>query len=154
MKDCLMCGIIDDSKKNKEPFFVKELTTGYVVMSWHQFFKGYVLFVCKNHIEEIHELDDDFRGKFLNEMVLVGKAVYLSFKPKKMNYATLGNSDPHLHWHIIPRYGTDPKPENTIWSISEDVWQKKIDPNSIDFKESKERLKKQIEMLYDKNWEV
>ena len=32
-----------------------------------------------------------------------------------MNYELLGNSDPHLHWHIIPRYKTDPRWGAPIW---------------------------------------
>ena len=28
----------------------------------------------------------------------------------KLNYEVLGNSLPHLHTHVIPRYADDPKP--------------------------------------------
>ena len=28
----------------------------------------------------------------------------------KMNYETLGNSLPHLHTHLVPRYTDDPRP--------------------------------------------
>jgi diadenosine tetraphosphate (Ap4A) HIT family hydrolase len=28
----------------------------------------------------------------------------------KLNYDVLGNSLPHLHTHVIPRYARDPKP--------------------------------------------
>ena len=29
----------------------------------------------------------------------------------KMNYDILGNSVPHLHVHLVPRYADDPRPE-------------------------------------------
>jgi diadenosine tetraphosphate (Ap4A) HIT family hydrolase len=32
------------------------------------------------------------------------------YRPLKMNYETLGNSLPHLHTHLIPRFTTDPRP--------------------------------------------
>jgi hypothetical protein len=32
-----------------------------------------------------------------------------------MNYELLGNTDPHLHWHIVPRYKTDPRWGQPIW---------------------------------------
>jgi diadenosine tetraphosphate (Ap4A) HIT family hydrolase len=28
----------------------------------------------------------------------------------KVNYETLGNSMPHLHTHVMPRYALDPRP--------------------------------------------
>ena len=31
-------------------------------------------------------------------------------RPVKMNYNLLGNSLPHLHTHVVPRYADDPKP--------------------------------------------
>jgi diadenosine tetraphosphate (Ap4A) HIT family hydrolase len=32
------------------------------------------------------------------------------YRPLKMNYETLGNSLPHLHTHLVPRYAADPRP--------------------------------------------
>ena len=34
----------------------------------HQRFKGYSLFLCKEHATEIHYLEKEFRRKFLEEM--------------------------------------------------------------------------------------
>lgn len=31
-------------------------------------------------------------------------------QPMKVNYNILGNSVPHLHTHIVPRYADDPRP--------------------------------------------
>ena len=116
MKNCLICKRIQDIKNNKNPFFVKELKTGYVVLKDDQFYKGYALFLCKKHVTELHELDDKFKAEFLNEMSQVAKAVHKTFNPVKLNYELLGNANPHLHWHIIPRYKNDSNPKKPIWS--------------------------------------
>ena len=29
------------------------------------------------------------------------------FSPDRLNYELLGNWEPHIHWHIYPRYKTD-----------------------------------------------
>ncbi len=38
---CLICDRIQQIKKGENPYFVKELETGYVVIGDHQHFKGY-----------------------------------------------------------------------------------------------------------------
>jgi diadenosine tetraphosphate (Ap4A) HIT family hydrolase len=40
----------------------------------------------------------------------VARALIAVYKPLKMNYETLGNSLPHLHTHLVPRYTADPRP--------------------------------------------
>ena len=116
--ECGICEIISQIKNNQNTHFVKELETGYVVLRDYQFYMGYVLFLCKRHGTELFELEPDFRRKFLDDMNRVAEAVYKSFKPKKMNYELLGNSEPHLHWHIIPRYEDDPNPHRPVWEIN------------------------------------
>jgi len=34
----------------------------------------------------------------------VARALITVYEPLKMNYETLGNSLPHLHTHLVPRY--------------------------------------------------
>jgi diadenosine tetraphosphate (Ap4A) HIT family hydrolase len=36
-----------------------------------------------------------------------------------LNYELLGNGAPHLHWHLFPRYDTDPSPGWPVWSDPE-----------------------------------
>jgi len=38
--------------------------------------------------------------------------------PDHMNIALLGNSCPHLHWSIVPRYRTDPHWGSPVWENS------------------------------------
>jgi diadenosine tetraphosphate (Ap4A) HIT family hydrolase len=40
----------------------------------------------------------------------VARALTDFYRPMKMNYETLGNSLPHLHTHLVPRYIEDPTP--------------------------------------------
>ena len=32
-----------------------------------------------------------------------------------MNYELLGNTVPHLHWHVVPRHDWDLNPKRPIW---------------------------------------
>lgn len=122
--------------KNENPYFVAELETGYVVIADRQLFRGYTLFLCKQHKKELFKLKTNYKLKFLEEMSVVSEAVFKAFKPKKLNCELLGNTDSHLHWHIIPRYYRDPKPLTAIWSIHSSI------RNSSKYKPTAEELKK------------
>ncbi|HMM00570.1 MAG TPA: HIT family protein [Bacilli bacterium] len=112
---CLICKRIDLIKQNKNPFFVYELETGYVVIGDHQRFKGYTLFLCKEHVAELHHLKRDFKVKYLEEVSIVAKACQNAFKATKMNIELLGNGDPHVHFHIFPRRKGDINIPGPVW---------------------------------------
>ena len=42
-------------------------------------------------------------------------AIHSALNPDHMNYECLGNSSPHLHWHVVPRYIDDPRWGQPIW---------------------------------------
>src|SRR3989449_5870961 len=73
-----------------------------------QAFEGYTFLTLKWHEEELYKLADKDRKQFLEDMSLISNALSKAFKPDKMNYELLANSMPHLHWHLIPRYTSDP----------------------------------------------
>ena len=123
MKECICCRIIRTLNSDEKDYFIAELNTGYAIISnrW-QYFRGYTLFICNECVGELHELSPEFRKQFLFEMSVVAEALYLALKPTKLNYELLGNGCRHLHWHLIPRYGTDPLPGKPIWSMSRDIF--------------------------------
>jgi len=51
---------------------------------------------------------DEFTA-FMAEARQAARAIAGAFRPDLMNYASLGNVMPHLHWHLVPRYRTDPR---------------------------------------------
>ncbi len=118
---CLICERIEIIKARTNPYAVAEGETGYVVLGDHQFFHGYTLFLSKLHITELHELDEETRRQFLWEMSEVAGAVFRAFKPRKLNYELLGNQDPHMHWHLIPRHADDPLPNLPGYMINASI---------------------------------
>ena len=104
---CLICERIELIKQGKNPHFVKELETGYVVIGDGQYFKGYTLFLAKEHVTELHQMQYETKIKFLEEMSIVQEAVAKAFQAEKMNIELLGNGDAHVHWHLFPRKAGD-----------------------------------------------
>ena len=78
-----------------------------MVIGDHQHFKGYTLFLYKDHKTELFHLEPTQKMKFLEEMSIVAEAVSKAFNAEKMNYELLGNGDTHLHWHLFPRVNGD-----------------------------------------------
>jgi len=60
------------------------------------------------------DLSDEQSCGYWREVLAVGRAVRDQFDPVKMNYMTLGNTVPHLHTHVVPRYRDDPAPGGPI----------------------------------------
>lgn len=106
---CLICERIDWIKEGGNPYFVKELETGYVVIGDSQYFKGYTLFLAKEHVTELHQMNIAIKLKFLEEMSLVQEVVAKAFQAEEMNVELLGNGDAHVHWHLFPRRVGDMK---------------------------------------------
>ncbi len=149
-KNCLVCERIDLIKKGKNPYFVVEMKTGYVVLADYQFYKGYSLFLCKKHTDELHKLPKKFKMKFLEEMSLLAEAIYKAFKPEKINYELLGNTEAHLHWHIIPRCKSDPDKKQPIWVIDKSIrCSPKTKPTKKELKKIKSKLLTEITKIKD-----
>ena len=103
----------------ENPYLIAELSTGYAVLADNQYYPGYTIFVAKQCVPELHDLLPDVRSRFLEEMAQVAEAVFRAFEPRKLNYELLGNSVPHLHWHLFPRYAGDPNPQWPVWNNEE-----------------------------------
>jgi diadenosine tetraphosphate (Ap4A) HIT family hydrolase len=73
--------------------------------------RGYTLVIWRGrHVNEPTELDEDEAAGYWAEVLAVARALIRVYGPLKMNYETLGNSLPHLHTHLVPRYAEDPRP--------------------------------------------
>ncbi len=151
--NCDMCNVIEQIKKGKNPWFVKELETGYVILGWNQHFYGYSLFICKQHVVELFDLDVDYRMKYMLEMTKVAEAVKNAFGAEKINYECLGNGDIHLHWHIFPRKSGDlfdygNKGNGPVWWLPKEImWSDDNKPSSCELDKMKIMLLSELERL-------
>ena len=76
---------------------------------------GYCIVVWRHgHVAEPADLDPRQACGYWQEVLAVGRAVRAQFDPVKLNYLTLGNTVPHLHTHVVPRYRDDPAPGGPI----------------------------------------
>lgn len=101
------------------------------VIGDHQFYPGYAMVLSKHHIREMHDLPANISAELFQDVLDLGKAIHAAFQPWKINYASLGNVDEHLHWHVIPRYADDPDKKEHPWKHSAIFSKYKTTPDDI-----------------------
>jgi diadenosine tetraphosphate (Ap4A) HIT family hydrolase len=109
-KGCPMCG---EGRPEETRFgariFAGEVSDAYLQRADIQ--RGYTVSIWRGrHVAEPTELDPDEAAAYWLEVVRVGRALEEHLQPVKMNYDLLGNSLPHMHTHLVPRYADDPRP--------------------------------------------
>jgi diadenosine tetraphosphate (Ap4A) HIT family hydrolase len=90
-------------------FFAGAAADAYLVRADIQ--RGLSVVVWRGrHVVEPTELSDAEAAAYGREVLAVGRALEQAFAPVKVNYDLLGNTVPHLHTHVVPRYADDPRP--------------------------------------------
>lgn len=107
---CAMCG---SARPESDDFGVRvhasEYTDAYLQRANVQ--RGYTVVIWRGrHVCEPTELTDEEAAAYWRDVLTVARALTAHYRPLKMNYETLGNSLPHLHTHLVPRYRADPAP--------------------------------------------
>ena len=89
--------------------FAGEVSDAYLQRADIQ--RGYTISIWRGrHVAEPTELEPDEGSAYWLEVMRVARALESYLQPVKMNYDLLGNSLPHLHTHLVPRYADDPRP--------------------------------------------
>lgn len=108
---CSFCG---QGRPDETPyglrFYAGELSDAYLSRGGVQRGLSYVVYRGR-HVVEPTELTLEEAARFWAELLHAARAIERVFEPVKMNYNILGNSLPHLHVHVVPRYAEDPRPE-------------------------------------------
>ena len=107
------CGMCESGRPESDEFGVRirrtEHTDAYLQRADVR--RGYTVVIWRGrHVCEPTELSDAEATAYWRDVLTVARALMAYYHPLKMNYETLGNSLPHLHTHLVPRYRADPAP--------------------------------------------
>ena len=90
-------------------FYAGEVSDAYLRRTNIQ--RGLTIVIWRGrHVAEPTELNDEEAHGYWRDLLTVGRTLEDVLRPVKTNYNVLGNSVPHLHTHIVPRYADDPRP--------------------------------------------
>lgn len=78
-------------------------------------FPGRCVVTLHQHATELFDLSPELRNAFADDVSAAARAIKMAVDAFKMNYEILGNADPHVHCHLIPRQLDEPKPKMPAW---------------------------------------
>jgi diadenosine tetraphosphate (Ap4A) HIT family hydrolase len=105
MKACVFCEIIKENYVLENDFF-------YAIFDKYPVTEGHLLVIPKRHVETLFELNESERAELLAFVEQGKKKLDQQFSPVGFNFGvnqgeSAGQTIPHLHLHIIPRYKGD-----------------------------------------------
>ena len=108
-KDCPFCRM---SKDKSGRVVVLEDMDILVIMDLYPATPGHLLIIPKKHIETIYEIPDELGARIMNTAILMAKAIKERLSPDGLNLIqsnqeAAGQTIPHFHIHIVPRYKDD-----------------------------------------------
>jgi diadenosine tetraphosphate (Ap4A) HIT family hydrolase len=107
---CEMCEA-DRSDSDEHGLRIYATDTVDAVLQRAKIQRGYTLVIWRGrHVVEPYELNEHEASSYWIDVLRVSKALATHYRPLKMNYETLGNTVPHLHTHLLPRFTDDPAP--------------------------------------------
>ncbi len=100
---------VELARAGKNPTVICRAPSGWMVLCDAQYLRGYSILLSDPIVPDLNALDTPGRVEFLRDMTILGDALLEVTGAYRINYAVLGNLDPVLHAHVIPRYMTEPE---------------------------------------------
>lgn len=98
---------------------VARLEVSTLCLLKNQTYRGHCILIFDlRHAARPDELTPDEWARFCLDLHRCVRALIDVCKPDHINVESLGNQVPHLHWHIIPRYKTDPRWSGPVWTTT------------------------------------
>jgi len=96
---------------------IGRMASGWAVLGDPQVRSGYALLYPDPVVPTLNHLNGAARLQFLTDMARLGDAVLKVTDAARINYEILGNLEPALHAHVIPRYLNEDEEMRTrpIW---------------------------------------
>lgn len=108
------CPICNQAPKTKGTVRVVKLTSAWLNVEPAVCLKGTCCVISKRHALELYELTDAELLSFMKDVARCAQALKKVTNAVKINYEIHGNTVPHLHIHLFPRYIDDPFPGQPI----------------------------------------
>lgn len=79
-------------------------------------FPAFYRLIWSAHVAEFSDLPAAQRLACMEAVAAIEQVLRSALAPDKVNLASLGNVVPHLHWHVIARFGWDSHFPAPVWA--------------------------------------
>ena len=99
------CFYCDEHHEGREAimFKVGEMKAGVLYLFKDQAHKGRCALALKAHKKELCECTEQERNDYCADLAAASGAVKKLWGCTKINLGSFGDSNPHLHFHIVPK---------------------------------------------------
>jgi diadenosine tetraphosphate (Ap4A) HIT family hydrolase len=98
---------VEAARAGELPRVIARMPSGWAVLGDPQITRGYCLLLPDPVVSDLNALSGDARRQFLDDMATLGDAVLATTGAERINYEILGNVEPALHAHVIPRHADE-----------------------------------------------
>ena len=98
---------VEAARRGELSRVIKKMTSGWAVLGDPQITRGYCLLLPDPVVPHLNSLTGAARDQFLRDMTTLGDAVLAVTGAERINYEILGNVEPALHAHVIPRHASE-----------------------------------------------
>jgi diadenosine tetraphosphate (Ap4A) HIT family hydrolase len=98
---------VEAARHGELPRVIAKMKSGWAVFGDPQITHGYCLLLPDPVVSDLNALNGDARRQFLDDMARLGDALLAETGADRINYEILGNVEPALHAHIIPRHAAE-----------------------------------------------
>jgi diadenosine tetraphosphate (Ap4A) HIT family hydrolase len=122
--ECWFCG-----SQVGTPFFVGSAADAH--LERHPIARGHAVVVFRDrHVADLTSLTTGEVAAYWRDVHFVARTIERVFAPCHINDHLLGNSVPHLHVHVVPRYLDDPAPGRPLpWephAVAQSEWDRQV----------------------------
>ena len=125
------CPVCSQQDMPEEMLDIAELPHCWLSAEPIECLKGACHLIAKRHVVELYELDDRELLSLMREVQLCARALHKVTGAVKINYEIHGNTVPHLHVHLYPRYRDDPFPSRAIDPSQKRRWYTDVEFDSF-----------------------
>jgi len=101
-QDCMYCA--RDERLTNLMIEVAPMRVSTLYLFREQTYRGRCIVALNDHERELFQLSPETQEAYLRDIAQAAKAVHTAFSPDKINYGAFGDTMPHVHFHIVPKY--------------------------------------------------